>query len=457
MALKIMTSPITWANARAAINEMNIQLYLDAGLVSEVAYTPTTDVTALTDDVVWYENNFYIPTGVTTFTFTDGTTDMVATFDMTWSFDVAAAGTETELAYTQVTTVSDISNDVTYNGTHFIIPEAVTTFTFTDDQNTYEATLTGETWDIEMTSLYLFSTDGTGNGENQSWSIRLPEGNTVIVDWGDGTQTSVEGVGSSWPNDVFLDPPLSVDKPSAYSQVGTYDIKWLGDFKNIRSISGASNKLGGNLARLEYLNDLEAINFNTNTGLVGNLNNFVNNFPLLRQLIAYTTSVELDVSTLALLDTLHSINLYRTNISFNNVAYFNNKDSFTWQFWDAGLTSNDVDNAITCFAGDGTRWVEGKTIQLGWSGLSNQGRTEASNAAVATLLQAGRNNSLQVRTYYPYTPIGAITNISASGTSHDGTHFTINAGVNSFTFSDDGVDKQAELNTTTGAWDFTNV
>ena len=133
MALKIMTSPMTWANARAAINEMNIQLYLDAGLVSEEAYTPTTDVTALTDDVVWYENNFYIPDGVTTFTFTDGTTDMVATFDVSWSFDEAVPTAEELLASENVmarwvaaeenlTHGSPVSqwNDISGNGRHLV-------------------------------------------------------------------------------------------------------------------------------------------------------------------------------------------------------------------------------------------------------------------------------------------------------------------------------------------------
>ena len=74
-------------------DRINLSVQVDLGNCSQEEYVPTTDVTEVTDSVIWFENNFYIPTGVTTFTFTEGITEIVATLDGTWSFDTVVQWT----------------------------------------------------------------------------------------------------------------------------------------------------------------------------------------------------------------------------------------------------------------------------------------------------------------------------------------------------------------------------
>ena len=75
----------------AAIDAI-IALQDEAGLYLYVDYTAGGEITAISNaEITFAAGQFRYPAGTTTFTFTDGTTNMVATFDMTWSFDEATS------------------------------------------------------------------------------------------------------------------------------------------------------------------------------------------------------------------------------------------------------------------------------------------------------------------------------------------------------------------------------
>lgn len=81
---------ITYGNRMIEQDRINLSVEADLGNCSQEAYTATTAVTELTNNVIWFEDNFYIPTGVTGFSFTENSINILATFDGTWSFNASA-------------------------------------------------------------------------------------------------------------------------------------------------------------------------------------------------------------------------------------------------------------------------------------------------------------------------------------------------------------------------------
>ena len=181
------------------VNRMMLDLHVASGLRTKVAYTPTTDVTALTDGVIWFEDNFYIPTGVTEFSFVDDGVIHV----WTWNVDTWDETTFTAVEYDPSPgPITEISDGVTHNGTHFIIPDGVTSFTFKDNDVDMEATYddgwsfdeVGETpGPSDLTSDYRVIEDGNmilsgmlynGHGLERTGNegVVAPEGWRVATD-----------------------------------------------------------------------------------------------------------------------------------------------------------------------------------------------------------------------------------------------------------------------------------
>jgi len=182
MALELINSPEDYQDLRGKINRMNIELYLEAGLVSEVEYTPDSAVTELTDDVVWFENNFYIPDAVTEFSFIDDGIIHV----WTWNVDTWDEETFTAVEYAPSPgPITEISNDVTHDGNYFIIPDGVTSFTFKDNDVDMEATFSVDTWSFEaapvstIPTLYSEITDDFQLGTHNSDLNTLANWDTV--------------------------------------------------------------------------------------------------------------------------------------------------------------------------------------------------------------------------------------------------------------------------------------
>ena len=173
MTLKIITTPLNYQDLREKLNRMNIELYLEAGLVSEVEYIPVNEVQNLSNDVVWFDNKFYIPTGVEIFSFED---DGVLYL---WEWNSGTSEwdetTSTTAAYSpNPGPITEISDGVTHDGNYFIIPDGVTSFTFKDNDVDMTATF-DVTWTIEaapvstIPTLYSEITDdfelGTHNAD----------------------------------------------------------------------------------------------------------------------------------------------------------------------------------------------------------------------------------------------------------------------------------------------------
>ena len=153
-------------------DRVNLSVQVDLGNCLQEEYVPTTDVTEVTDSVIWFENNFYIPDGVAEFSFVDDGVIHV----WTWNVDTWDETTATAVAYTPTPgPITEISDGVTHNGTHFIVPTGVTAFTFEDDGVEWTATFSVDTWifdevgePAEPTTMYV-DTGATGEGNGTSW------------------------------------------------------------------------------------------------------------------------------------------------------------------------------------------------------------------------------------------------------------------------------------------------
>ena len=140
---------ITYGTRMIEQDRINLSVQVDLGNCSVEAFIASTDVTALTNGVIWFEDNFYIPTGVTEFSFTEY--GMI--YIWTWNVDTWDEETFTAVEYDPSPgPITEISDGVTHDGTHFLIPTGVTSFTFEDDGVEWEATF-DVTWSFaEVTS-----------------------------------------------------------------------------------------------------------------------------------------------------------------------------------------------------------------------------------------------------------------------------------------------------------------
>ena len=155
------------------VNRMMLDLHVASGLRTKVAYTPTTSVTELSDDVKFFENNFYIPDGITEFSFLDDGIIHV----WTWNVDTWDEETFTAVEYDPSPgPITEISDGVTHNGTHFIVPTGVTAFTFEDDGVEWEATFSVDTWSFALgttpTLTMTVKTDNTGTSNDDQFTIQ---------------------------------------------------------------------------------------------------------------------------------------------------------------------------------------------------------------------------------------------------------------------------------------------
>ena len=159
---------ITYGNRMVEQDRINLSVQVDLGNCSQEAYIPTTDVTALTDGVIWFENNFYIPTGVTTFTFTDGTTNMVATFNVSWVFEEVVIPADTIYVDTGAVGTGD---GTSWNNAFTTLNEAV--LSLPDNDNVEKAD-----WGNDITILCRQS---TGLVENAETIININTGIHTLV------------------------------------------------------------------------------------------------------------------------------------------------------------------------------------------------------------------------------------------------------------------------------------
>ena len=118
-------------------DRINLQVQVDLENCTKVEHIPTESVSDITDDVIWFEDYFYIPTGVTEFHFWEGMTLHTWTWDgVEWQESIS-----TTAAYSpNPGPITEISDGVTHDGNYFIIPDGVTSFTFKDNDVDMEAT-----------------------------------------------------------------------------------------------------------------------------------------------------------------------------------------------------------------------------------------------------------------------------------------------------------------------------
>ena len=389
----------------------------DETTFTAVEYAPSPGpITEISDGVTHNGTHFIVPTGVTAFTFEDDGVEWEATFsEGTWSF--AEVVPTTEVAYTAAGDITETTEGVTYNGTHFVIPEGVTEFDFRDDgiqkSGLYDGV--GETWEW----LHLLgSTDGTGDGESQTWLIRLPVGQTMNWHWGDGTTEVVEGQGTSNPGTITLTNDYT--EPAAEGE--TYDIKVSGDYAGMsfincsnngltvegnqysvftlsqlyidqNNITGNGDRLGTALSNAIYFYFRGTPNFEINCSTLAQMTNCGN--MLGNRSIGTRGRVDGDASLLRALPSGMTLNLSfnsEIGLTFESTTAWN-KDGANINLSYCNMSSQDVDNALIAFAGDGTDFVQNSTLDL----RNNAVRTSASDAAVAAI-NDDRGNTLHLPT-----------------------------------------------------------
>ena len=404
----------------AAIDAI-IALQDEAGLYLYVAYTAGGEITAISNaEITFAAGQFRYPAGTTTFTFTDGTTDMVATFDMTWSFDVDAIDVAYDAGTFTVTNIqpSTITHDSV--GNKFVAPTGTTAFTFDLDGVEVEAeydTVEAEDWAF---LLHLASTDGN---TAQDWKITKPVG-TLKIHWGDGntaTQTSTshttntntyaEAAPEGEPYRIRLSGNwLDISRIEIANNALTGDADKFSIFRNLTSqfyISG--NNFTGSINRWSLIGDGAGTGWmwgHGNPGMTGDIGNLAEALTERQQIFLFGStasggwmSLHGDVSKFRFNTSLR----LRLQLQRNQNNGFTFESTAPWKRSDDGVTpeinlsfcnlsSEHIDNALIAFAGDETNFVEDCTITLAGNGT----RTSASDAAIALINDPARNNTLDI-------------------------------------------------------------
>ena len=229
---------------------------------------------------------------------------------------------------------------------------------------------------------------------SQSYTVQLPVGKTLTVDWGDGSEDSYAG------NDA-----VNVVVTHTYAGAGSYDIKFKDDYLSLTHLICSANSLTGDISGWSALVNLTFLNCYNNslTGDVSGWSALVN----LDYLSCDYNNLSGDISgwsALVMLETLYChFNLLSGDISgFSSLIHLrrfkvnNNSldfDSVTsWAALDLGtncllqdnsMSSTQVNNALNSFANG--PFID-TTINLG---PNNAVRTSASDAAVTTLVANG--------------------------------------------------------------------
>ena len=102
------------------INRMMADLHVAAGLRTKETYTPNGEVAALTDDVLWFENNLYIPVGVEEFSFEDDSIIHV----WAWNVDTWDETTSTASMFVWLEE-EPVDDPITINGTPYTHAELI--------------------------------------------------------------------------------------------------------------------------------------------------------------------------------------------------------------------------------------------------------------------------------------------------------------------------------------------
>ena len=167
---------ISFADRIVEQDKINLQVQVDLGNCSQVAYIPNDEVSELTEDVIWFEDNFYIPIGITNFTFKDGTTDYEAAFDETWSFEAI-------ILYVPESSVERISDGVTFDTelNKFESPEGVDEFNFVDDDKWYVWKKEGGSWEASPEWINYIWWRGTGDDDVTARLLRVRVSGVVNV------------------------------------------------------------------------------------------------------------------------------------------------------------------------------------------------------------------------------------------------------------------------------------
>ena len=158
-------------------DRINLSVQVDLGNCSVEAFIASTDVTALTNGVIWFENNFYIPDGVTEFSFEDDGNYYVWTWNAgTTSWDSVEYEIVSYDAGGDAITNIDPAT-ITYDTNRFLVPTAasITSFTFDKAATAMEATFSVDTWSFAEvvatptpTVIYV-DTGATGEEDGASW------------------------------------------------------------------------------------------------------------------------------------------------------------------------------------------------------------------------------------------------------------------------------------------------
>ncbi len=197
--------------------------------------------------------------------------------------------------------------------------------------------------------------------------MRLPIGQTLTIDWGDGTTTDYPG------NDSTL-----VNLLSAYSTPGSYHLTFIGDVDGLTSLNITDMPLlSGSMNGLKDLTNLDYLAIST-TNLIGDLKYFAGlvsaemyfiNNPFLEgdaaQLQNSTTNVQIE-------------NCPRT--TFSSVSPFVARAGATMIFSKNGWDSTYVDNCIRSL-----ELITTSRIMVHGNGL----RTQNSNASLAIVVAGG--------------------------------------------------------------------
>ena len=97
---------------------------------------------------------------------------------------------------------------------------------------------------------------------SQSYTVKLPVGKTLTVDWGDGSEDSYAG------NDA-----VNVVVTHTYAGAGSYDIKFKDDYLSLTYLICNSNSLTGDISSWSALTNLDYLRCN-NGSLTGDISSW---------------------------------------------------------------------------------------------------------------------------------------------------------------------------------------
>jgi hypothetical protein len=465
------------------VNRMMLDLHVASGLRTKEAYTPTTSVTELSDDVKFFENNFYIPTEVTEFSFSDNSIIHVWTWNVgTTSWDET---TFTSVAYTPTAgAISAISDGVTHDGTHFLIPTGVTSFTFTEGTTDMEATFSVDTWSFALETSEVAYTPAPGpitaisDGVTHNGTHFLVPTAVTTFTFTDGTTDMVATLDGTWSfaealptfDDLIADANTVARFVAHADNVTIVDGSATNEVQQLNDLSGNGHHLAQDTATRYPVLDGSEIKFNysdTNDFLINSL------FTLDQPCTVYLVMKHPEVgwsSGKSVLQTGMSI-AQRTVIPMLRCsAGTTDDDSIEWDKYDVlCITYNGTSStfkwgelaestSIDYGTGSFTNLILGNN-EYGSSGarfsfkekiIRNVADTEVNKGIIFDHL---RSTYAEVLVDYTPSP-GAITSVSDGVTfDTDLSKFIVPITVTSFTFLDNSVSYTATYNSGTESWD----